>query len=144
MLVGKKGFYSLKVLLFFAFSRKESFSIRELSKRLGVSEKVLEPVLFVLRDNGFLSSKRGPQGGYKLIRDISEVTVKEIIYMTGQQVNIFSVENGSSNSLIDSVLIDLRDLLEEEMVMKLQDIKVKELIDNMKEKVVEKGLTYMI
>ncbi len=39
-MVSKKGYYFIKVILFLAFSKKGSFSIKELSERLAISEKL--------------------------------------------------------------------------------------------------------
>ena len=99
-MIGKKGYYLLKVILFFAFSRKESFSVAELSKRLGISKKVLEQVLLFLKNRGLLSSKRGPGGGYRMITDVSGITVMEIIEMTGKKPEVMTIDPQRKGNVI--------------------------------------------
>ena len=89
MLIRRSGYYLLKAVLFFAFSKKESFSTKELSKRMGITEKVLEQVLLLLKNKGILASKRGPQGGYRLCCDVSGLTVMDILDMTGKPLDVF-------------------------------------------------------
>lgn len=144
MFVGKKGYYFLKVILFLAFSKKESFLIKELSKRLEISEKVLEQVLLSLKNKGILSSKRGPQGGYWLSRDVSEMTVMEIIEMTGKNFDILPIEKRRRTNVMDEILSVISDKIEDELIAKLKEVKIRQLVGYMRKKVTEKGLSYMI
>lgn len=144
MLIGKKEYYFLKVLLFFAFSKKESFPIKEISKRLDISEKVLEQVLLSLKNRGILSSKRGPRGGYRLLADVSGMTVMDILEMTGKKPGILPVDTGRKRKVIDTVLGDLAKDMESEITAKFKKLKLKDMVGLMKEKVTEKGLSYSI
>lgn len=144
MLITKKGYYFIKVVLFFAFSKKESFPIKEISKRLDVSEKILEQVLLSLKNMGMLSSKRGPQGGYWLSSDISNLTVMDLLDMAGKKLTVIPVDLGVKPKAIDAVLGELTEEMEEDLVLRLRKLKVKDLVSSMKEKVTKKGLSYMI
>ena len=94
-------------MLFFAFSQKGSFSIKEISERLKIPEKVMEQVLLSLKNRGFLSSKRGPQGGYRLSGDISGLTVMDIIEAGGKRLDVFPV--GNRKTAVDEVLESMKD-----------------------------------
>ena len=144
MLVTKKGYYLIKVILFFAFSKKESISIRELSERLGISDKILEQVLLSLKNRGILSSKRGPNGGYWLSSDISGLTVMDILEMSEKKLAIIPIEAEVRGKVIDAVLGDLTLEMEKDVMLRFQELKVKDMVGFMKEKVTEKGFSYMI
>ncbi|MFC1570789.1 RrF2 family transcriptional regulator [Candidatus Omnitrophota bacterium] len=144
MFISKKGYYFIKVILFFGFSKKESFPIKELSKRLEISEKVLEQVLLSLKNKGLLSSRRGPQGGYWLSSDVSEMTLMDIINITGKKMDIFPIDTGRNPKVIDEVLGDVGEEIEKDVFKKLEEIKVSDLVGILKEKVTETGLNYVI
>jgi Rrf2 family protein len=144
MLVGKKGYYFIKVIVFFAFSKKESFPIREISKRLGISEKVLEQVLLSLKNKGILTSKRGPQGGYRLLAGVMDLTVLDIVKMAGQRIEILPIENIGKKQLIDSILSGMCRSVEEDIISELENVKIKDLVKGLKAEIGEKGLSYNI
>jgi Rrf2 family protein len=59
-------------------SRGGPVSVSTVARELGVSEAHLGKVLQRLARHGFLSSRRGPRGGYGLGRDPEEITLLEI------------------------------------------------------------------
>jgi len=142
-LIGKKGSYAIKVILFFAFSKKESFSIKEISDRLGIPEKVLEQVLLLLKNKGILASKRGPQGGYWLAADVSEMTLLDCLEITGQRIDIVPAGAGREK-LIDEVLAEVGASLQKDVMDRMGGSKIKDMVILIGEKVTEKGLSYMI
>ena len=144
MLVSKKGYYFIKVILFFAFSKKEFFPIKELSKRLEISEKVLEQVLLSLKHKGLLSSRRGPQGGYWLSSDVREMTLMDIVNITEKKIGIFPIDTGRDSKVMDEILRGVDEKIEKDVFRKLEEIKVSDLVGILKEKVTETGLNYVI
>jgi Rrf2 family protein len=144
MLIGKKGYYFIKVVLFFAFSKKGSFSIKEISDRLDISVKVLEQVLLSLKNKGILASKRGPQGGYALSAEVKELTLTDVFDMAGQKVEVLPVDVTRRDHIIDEVLGDVDRTMEEEINARLKKVKIRDLVRSMKESIGEKGLNYMI
>ena len=144
MLIGKKGYYYLKVILFFAFSRKESFAIKELSKRLAISEKVLEQVLLSLKNKGILASKRGPQGGYRLSKDVSDLTVMDIVEMTDKKLAVLPIDPTAKKNVLEDVLTGIELEVKDQLTARFKELKVKDLVTEMKEKIAEAELSYMI
>ena len=144
MLIGKKGYYYLKTILFFAFSKKRSFSISEIAERLDISEKVMEQVLLSLKNAGFLVSKRGPKGGYQLVGDVSNLTVLGVLERTNQKIEIMPVGMEHKKGPIDEVLSEVCSTIEEEICKSLKDYTIKQLKQRMKEKVTETGFHYVI
>lgn len=51
----------------------------EIAARKGIPKKFLDQILFLLKNAGYVKSKRGPEGGYRLARDPSRINVAEIL-----------------------------------------------------------------
>ncbi len=81
MKISQKAEYAIRALLDLALHAVSNGGVRssEIARRTGVPEKFLEAILLDLRKAGFVSSKRGPDGGHWLARDPSRVTVGAIL-----------------------------------------------------------------
>ena len=64
------------------FSKGRDTQVRDISKRQDVSPRYLEQIFQKLRKGGIVGSRRGPSGGYFLIREPGEITVGEIVRVT--------------------------------------------------------------
>jgi len=144
MVIGKKGVYVIKVMLLFTFSKEHSFSVKEISGRLGISEKVLEQVLLSLTRAKLLLSKRGPGGGYTLARDISELSIKELLGITGNYLEGMPVDQKRKKWLIDDVVCGIERGVEENLSGFLGRLKIKDLVAGMNEKIAKTRLSYII
>ena len=75
-----KGDYSLKAVLILALHyNKGVLPIQELSKQGDIPFKFLEQILLTLKKGGFVSSKRGIDGGYFLAKPPDTITIGDII-----------------------------------------------------------------
>lgn len=54
----------------------------EIARRRNIPKKYLEQILLVLKRAGYLHSRRGANGGYKLSRHPKQITVAEILRLT--------------------------------------------------------------
>lgn len=54
-------------------------SVRDLAQRTGLPQPYLEQILLSLKGAGLVRSKRGVGGGYILDRNLTEVTLAEIV-----------------------------------------------------------------
>jgi Rrf2 family cysteine metabolism transcriptional repressor len=80
MRISRKGEYALRAMAYLALNYKKSpVRIREISQREKIPEKFLEQILLQLRRAGLLDSKRGPYGGYLLLRPPRNVSLARII-----------------------------------------------------------------
>ncbi len=80
MRISAKGEYAIKAMLDLALhADKGLIPIQEIAGRQGIPQRYLEQVLLVLKRAGFLTSKRGSAGGYRLQRSAREITVGEVI-----------------------------------------------------------------
>ena len=136
MKISTKGRYAVRLMLDLAMHNTgEAVSIKDISKRQGVSDKYLEQIISVLNKAGYVRSIRGAQGGYK--KDPKDYTVGMILRLTeGSLAPVSCVDdddmvcerengcvtfyvwkklNDAINGVVDS--ITLADLVEMQMQM---------------------------
>lgn len=83
-----KGRYAVTAMLDLSLNyTKGSITLADISERQGISLSYLEQLFAKLRKQGLVSSTRGPGGGYRLSRDVSEITVLEIISAVDEKVD---------------------------------------------------------
>ena len=69
MKISTKGRYALRMLVDLAENQKEGYlSLNEIAERQNISKKYLEQIVALLRQNALLRSIKGPHGGYLLSR----------------------------------------------------------------------------
>jgi len=57
----------------------EVLKIKEIAARASVPQNFLEQILLELRKQGILTSIKGARGGYKLAKQLKDVTLKDVI-----------------------------------------------------------------
>lgn len=80
-MISNKCKYAIRALQYLAKNKEEDRTIMssEIAEKEGIPKKFLEAILHELKNNRLLTSKRGSNGGYKLIKDPNEITLTEII-----------------------------------------------------------------
>jgi Rrf2 family cysteine metabolism transcriptional repressor len=64
----------------------EPVKIADIAKRQKIPQKFLELILASLKQGGFVESRRGAEGGYRLARAASKITVGDVLrFMEGRQ-----------------------------------------------------------
>lgn len=80
MQISKKADYALRAMaILAALPPDRSLQAQELAEAGRIPIKFLEQILLVLKRGGFLRSKRGVGGGYRLDRASRLITVAEIV-----------------------------------------------------------------
>jgi len=80
MKISTKGRYALRTLVDLAQHSEEGLvPLKDVAARQGLSQKYLEQIVTVLSKAGLLNGVRGPQGGYKLVRNPSEYNMAEVL-----------------------------------------------------------------
>jgi Rrf2 family protein len=75
-----KGEYAIKALLDLALHEQEGLQpIQQIAARQGIPQRYLEQVLLQCKRAGFLDSRRGSAGGYRLSRPSDHVTVGAVL-----------------------------------------------------------------
>ncbi len=83
MMISTKGRYALRIMIDLAQHAGDGFiSLKSIAERQDVSMKYLEMIVAILNKSGILESRRGKDGGYKLVKPASEYTVGEIMNLT--------------------------------------------------------------
>ena len=83
MLISTKGRYATRMLLDIAQNQGDGYvSMKNIAERQGISKKYLEQFTAQLARGGVLDIRRGNQGGYRLMRQASEITLQEILSLT--------------------------------------------------------------
>ncbi len=76
----KKGKYGLKAVVHLArLAPGETNQVAEIAEANQIPKKFLDVILGELRNAGFLTSKKGKTGGYKLARPPEEIIVGDLI-----------------------------------------------------------------
>ncbi len=72
--------YSLLALIFIARNEKRGLiKMEEICSRYDIPKKYLEQLFFALKQNGYIKTRRGGAGGYRLAKPASQITLAEII-----------------------------------------------------------------
>lgn len=80
MRISTKGSYALEAMLAIALhSGKGALSIREISEITEISDKYLEQIFLLLKDDRLIIGTRGIGGGYVLARSAAEITAGQIL-----------------------------------------------------------------
>lgn len=80
MKISTKGIYALEAMVDLGIHTKEGVeSIKNITSRRNLSEKYMEQIIAALKKGGLIESTRGSMGGYRLVRDASEITVFSIL-----------------------------------------------------------------
>ena len=83
MKISTRGRYALRFMIDLAQHGTDTYvPLRDVSERQAISIKYLEQITALLSKFGLLHSIRGPQGGYRLAKPVSEYTVGEILRTT--------------------------------------------------------------
>lgn len=120
-----RALYSLVVL----GGAKKSVALTEISKHEMISRKYLEQIFIQLKKNKIVRGSRGASGGYMLIKDPSEITLKDVIYiMDGPVTPVICTENDTcekySSCTINWLWIDLKNMVDKY----LEDITLEALV----------------
>ena len=80
MKISSKGQYSLKAMVDLAVNGdNELQTISQIAERTSISEPYLEQLLPKLRNAGLVESIRGAQGGYRIAKDLKDITAGDIL-----------------------------------------------------------------
>jgi Rrf2 family transcriptional regulator, cysteine metabolism repressor len=84
MNISVKGEYALKALFDLAVQKSTGagggpVKIADIARRQSIPQKFLELILAGLKQDGFVESRRGAEGGYLLARPADAITVGEVL-----------------------------------------------------------------
>jgi Rrf2 family transcriptional regulator, cysteine metabolism repressor len=102
--ISAKGEYAIKAMLDLALcdDGETLQPIQDIARRQGIPQRYLEQVLLGLKRAGFLHSRRGSAGGYRLAKPPAQITAGALLRaVEGQQV-VGSVGRAARGSVGDA------------------------------------------
>ncbi|WML36767.1 Rrf2 family transcriptional regulator [Clostridium sp. OS1-26] len=132
MKLSRKTEYACLALIDLARNYKQDpVKIMDISVRNNIPKKYLEQILLILKGSGYVKSLRGADGGYKLAKHPSQITMAEIIRLIDgllapvESVSTYFYEHTpiEQNEKLIEVFKDIRDYISR----KLESINFDEL-----------------
>lgn len=95
MKISTRGRYAIRLMLELALDNTgEYITIKSISEKQNASDKYLEQIINVLSRGGFVKSKRGSHGGYRLSRSAEKYSIGMILRLIeGSLVPIACMED---------------------------------------------------
>lgn len=74
---------------------KEVLKIKEIAAKASIPQNFLEQILLELKKQGLLISIKGAHGGYKLAKDLKDITLKDVVVVLESDIltSILQPEN---------------------------------------------------
>ena len=128
-----KSEYSILALIYLARHQKNGYiKSEQICKKCDIPKKYLELLFMILRQNRYITTRRGTSGGYKLAKPASKISIAEITrLMDGAIASTASVSKYffsdtplSSEKKLLKVFADIRDYISK----KLESLKLSDLI----------------
>lgn len=134
--ISTKEHYGVRLILRIAetFYTNKPISISEISEKEHLSSKYLEHLVVPFRNANWIKSQRGRDGGYLMLKDPHEVSLKDIIVLLNEDVGFVEcLKEGKRNMCslekkckCKSVFGKLQKIIEAEM----ENIKCDSLLNN--------------
>ena len=104
MKLSTKGRYATRAMLDLAMhSDSTPIQVKDISERIGVSDRYLEQLLGPLRIAGLVKATRGARGGFALSRPASEIRLSQVIQaMEGSMAPVECVDDADLCSRSDT------------------------------------------
>ncbi len=143
MKISSKTQYALKIMLDLTMHARTSIvTAHSIAKRQGIPAKFLEQILLLLKGAALVESKRGAQGGYRLMRDPAEISLASIIAVTEKSFLHSRTEENKTNNLgpYDEVWAELDEIVNR----KLNSITLKVMCERAKKLQAQTVLEFVI
>ncbi|HOK14829.1 MAG TPA: Rrf2 family transcriptional regulator [Candidatus Kapabacteria bacterium] len=106
--LSKKVEYAILALQYIAENSSKTNTAKEIAENLTLPYEFLSKLLQTLMKKGLLVSQLGVKGGYKLAKQISEITVEELMNALDERSNIVDCADGDSNCCSRTEICDIR------------------------------------
>lgn len=127
MRLSSKGEYGILALADIALHAQNGpLHLHTIAERQGIPKQYLDQLMLSLKKAGIVVSVRGPQGGYRLARPASAVTLLEIVsVLEGRVENINFGERGATR--LRHVLKDVWDELIDQSAEVLRNLTLEDI-----------------
>jgi Rrf2 family protein len=143
MKVSAKVDYALQAVVEIAFtsSKNQLISTENLAQKNQIPKKFLEGILTSLKKSGLITSHRGPNGGFKLSKNASEISVADVYRaidgplaeVRGEAPEKISYKNNSKNisKVWIATRVNLRRVLEQVSIQNILEGKFDSSIEKL-------------
>lgn len=101
MKLGTKGRYAVMALVDLAYySQGKPLALSEIADRQALPISYLEQLFVKLRQQGFVVSTRGTQGGYSLAREAEAIRIAEILEAIGEPMETTRCDRDSETGCL--------------------------------------------
>jgi Rrf2 family protein len=130
----KRADYALLALSYLASQadgeRTRLVNTKEIAEQFELPVELLAKLLQILAKNGLIASHPGPTGGYRLLRNPSEISVAEVVALVDGPLSMMHCSNGQDGACKQFSRCTIRDPLAEiELRVKalLEEISIAEI-----------------
>ena len=85
---------------------KEVLKIKDIASKASIPQNFLEQILLELKKQGLLISVKGAHGGYKLAKELKDITLKDVVLIL--ESDIFTAIAQPNNKGLDLFWDDLK------------------------------------
>ena len=100
---------------------KEVLKIKEIAANASIPQNFLEQILLELKKQGLLTSIKGAHGGYKLAKDLQDITLKDVVVIL--ESDIFSDIEQTNNPALTLFWQDLKENVSAVFEIPLSELK---------------------
>ena len=112
MKITKKGEYAMRALVDLASNyRKGMRQIQDIVREEAIPEKFLEQILIMLKNAGFIQSKRGLGGGYFLNKPPDKISLGEVIRVVDGPIGPLSCVDKRDGNCSKEVVCGIRSVM---------------------------------
>lgn len=124
MLLSTKGEYGVRCMLDLALHYGQGpVSIRDISKREGISKNYIEQLFVHLRHAKLIMSVRGPKGGYLLTSQPRRIKVGDIVrVLEGSVAAVYCVQPQNSKDLCERISTCVPYILWKRLTNKINEV----------------------
>ena len=129
MKISTKGRYSLLVMIDLSENHSDDFiPLKDIAKRQDISEKYLESIIKLLVKHKLLIGLRGKGGGYRLMKNPSDITVGEVLRIAEENIMIDNEDIENMHRTSEYRTIDMWDKLSKMINNYFDSISIADLI----------------
>jgi len=143
MRISTRSRYGTRMMLDIALHSTDGpVRIQDVADRQGLSIKYLEKLIRLLKEAGFIKSKRGPKGGHLPARDLKRITVGSVVRILEGDGRLVQCSGGESCCVNEPMCLTRRvwKAAANAMFEKLESITFADLVQEMEQLHTNRGL----
>ena len=133
MKISRRCDYAIRSMIYLCLSSDKSdpVGVLEIAKEQNIPLKFLSAILFELKKAKYISSKKGPGGGYRLECNPNDINIEHVIKLIDGEINQYAIDfssSATSQSVNSSQVVkEVLDEIEKETRLVMQKLTLKEL-----------------